>query len=86
MAIQTLEDGEDDDEYDSLDNGDEEEENQVEDEEEDICSLEKDVRKHTTKYARYLWTLDEHYIRPLLIYKYSYTKTRKDDDFFDKFQ
>ena len=47
--------GEDD--FDSINNGDEEEEelgNLEEEEEEDICSLEKDVMKHMMKYPFFL--------------------------------
>ena len=53
-----MEDREGEDDYDSLNNGDEEEEEldnfEEEEEEEDICSLEKDVMKHSKMYPSYL--------------------------------
>ena len=38
------------------------------------------------KCAQYLWTFDEHVLRPLLIYKYSWANVKRDEQFFDKFQ
>ena len=34
---------------------------------------------------KYLWTFDEHIMRPLLIYKYSWTNVKRDDEFYEKF-
>ena len=36
--------------------------------------------------AKYLWTFDEHILRPLLIYKYSWTNVKRDEEFYEKFE
>ena len=44
------------------------------------------VPENISAFKRFLFRLDYHYLKPCLIYKYSYKKQIKDDQFFDQFE
>ena len=44
-----------------------------------------EVPDNISKLQRFLFKLDYYYLKPCLVYKYSYKKQIRDDDFFNNF-